>query len=429
MASKKTKIALGAAAAVLLLAGAYFLGRYLFDEQRLLDRLDSAIERGQPDKLLELLTAPEGQAPLERKAAEAMIVYFKANEDKKKALLGRLTEEADLLKADAIPAFADDDKSAFVYLSKTEGKRWGLYDGYELKLKLYSLPVTTNFGGSAILLNGKEAGTAGAGGSVLEVGPVLPGEHTIKVVYQGKYTKLEEERTVAVFPVGGGVGTVDVPLKGEYVSVFANNSSARIFINGQDLELAVGDGQRIGPIAIDGTNKMRLEVEYPWGITRSEEEAIDGDRLEFNLPSLTETVKEGAMEAAYSFLTSWYEAFRKRDAGSLRHAYPERANDLAAHFAEMVANDEFYSGEVRRAAFDLDSFRLDQYSDTEYSVSVQAKVDYSEAYYYGAYETKPEPIEGTQYTEYQLLYENGQWLVSGWMNLDAISTDNLKVFK
>jgi len=428
MASKNKKITIGAAALVLLTAaGLYFLGGYLTDGQRLLERFESSIDKGQPDKLLKLLSAPEGT--VERSTAEAIVGHLGKDEKAKQAVLSRLKTEIARLKEGAVQSFAEDGESAFVYVHKKERKRWLIYDDYELKLRSYKVPVNTNFGGAKIMLNGEEIGVAGVGGSTLQLGPLLPGKYAVKAVYAGKYTTLENEVTAELFPIGNSIDPIEVPLQGEYVDVFSNNGFARIFINGEDIGLTVGDGQRIGPIATDGSNTISVEADYPWGTTKSEERPIDSTRAEFELAALTDEAKEQIVDAAHAFVSSWYEAFRERDAGRLRHVHPDRKADLASHFAAMAAGDEHYLGEMRKAAFDRDSLRLHQLDASDYSVSVLARIDYEEAYYYGAYDYRPEPEAGEQTTNYWLRYENGEWIVFEWSDAgsEALSR-NVKVY-
>ncbi|MFC4600618.1 TcaA 3rd/4th domain-containing protein [Cohnella hongkongensis] len=430
MTSKNKKITIGAAAFVVLAAvGLYFLGGYLADGQRLIERFESSVEKRQPDKLLKLLAASEDGREVDRASAEGIVEFLRTDEEALRAVLSRLKTEISQLEDGAAQSFASDGGSAFVYAHKKEKKRWLFYDDYELKLRSYKVPVNTNFGGARILLNGEDAGIAGVDGSRLELGPLLPGEYTVKAIYAGKYTTLENEVRAKLFPLGGSVQPVEVPLKGEYVDIFANNSFARIIINGEDIGLTVDGGQRIGPIAVDGSNTIRLEVDYPWGTTQSEERPIDGTKQEFELSVLTSEAKEQILDAAHAFVASWYEAFRERDAQRLRSVHPDRRADLAGHFADMVAGDEHYTGELRSATFDRDSLRIDQLGASEYTVSVLARVEYEEAYYYGAFDLRPEPVAGAHTTIYRLQYENGGWLVSDWSDAgsEALSS-NVQIY-
>ncbi|XID92576.1 zinc ribbon domain-containing protein [Paenibacillaceae bacterium WGS1546] len=412
---------------VLLASGGYFLGKHWTDERRLLDRFESAVEKGQTDKLRGLLSAPGEEGEVGRETAEGLVEFMRDNPESMAALMVRLNRQAEHIRRGTVPASGAD--ASFLQLRKKEKKRWLIFDDYELRMESYPLAVRTNYDGVQIWMNGRLETTTGKQGEAVELGPYLPGKISIKAVYEGEYTTLERERTVNHFPVGTDDSVVDMELEGDYVDVYASNSFARIFVNGRDIELAVGDGQRIGPIAVDGTARMRVEVDYPWGTAASEELPVEGSRMTFDVPALTEEIKNEVMEAARDFARSWVDAFQARDAAKLRRVHPERLDGFAATFAEMRSNDEHYAGVFRGISFDLDSFKLNQYSESEYRVTVKAKVELEETFYYGAYGVKPDPVADASYTEHTAQYENGQWLVSGWTDTDEFGQENVKVYE
>ncbi|TFE19703.1 zinc ribbon domain-containing protein [Cohnella luojiensis] len=428
--SKKAKILIASGVVViLLLVGVYFLGKYLTDEQRLLDRFESAIEDGKADKLFDMLSASNSDTPFDQKTVDGIVKYLGSNKESLLTVMEQLKAEAKQLEAGDAETFANDADAAFLYLNMKNKKRWLIYNDYELKVKRYMIPVQTNFEGAKILVNGQEAATASGDGSSIEVGPFLPGEYEIKSVYEGEYTTLENKETVSLFPMASYEDSVKLVLEGDYVHVYSNYSNSRIFINGKDIGLAVEDGKEIGPIAIDGSNKMYVETEFPWGEIKSEEFAVDTDQLEFNVSELNDAMKEEIMSSAYDFVTSWMAAFQARDINALRHVHSDRVADFTEYFTDMVDSDEYYMGELHRITFDLDGFDVNQYSESEYTVSVKAQVDYSEIFYYSEYETDPVPVAGTNYTEYVLQYVDGQWLVSGWSPSYDVGTENTKVYE
>jgi uncharacterized membrane protein YvbJ len=416
---------------ILLIAGAYFIGKYLSDEQRLLDRFEHAVQTEEADKLFEMLSSSNDGIPFERKTADGIAEYLKADKAQLDTLMERLRSEGERLRLGEAQSFDNDEDSAFVYLSKKDKKRWLLFDDYEFKIKRYRIPVRTNYEGAAIRVNGEELATVGEDGSTVEIGPFFPGQYEIEAQYQGEYTTLASKEKVALFPMGSYEDTVDIELEGDYVNVSASNSFARIFINGVDIDLVVGDGQRIGPIAIDGSNKMRVEMEYPWGKTKSEELAIDTDRLAFEIDELDETDKEEIMDAAYDFASSWMDGFEARDVNKIRSVSPDRIADLSEYFADMVDTDEYYKGELRKLSFDLEGFDVNQYDEETYTASVKARLDYSEVFYYGGFGAEPELADGTNYTQYELQYSNGRWEVSDWSLTDSfdVGTLNTKVYE
>lgn len=414
---------------ILLLVGAYFLGKQLTDEQRLIARFEDAVRDGKTDKVTSMLSAPNKGVGFNQETAEGIVKYLQSNKETLDQLIDQLKSESVLLKGRPTASVEQERDTAFLYLHKKEGKRWFLYDDYELKINRYSIPVHTNFAGTKILIDGKEAGMAKGENETLELGTFLPGQYEIKAVYEGKYTTLESASTVSLFPMANNEDhTVELMLEGDYVEVQSNNSYAHIYINGEDIELAVGDGQRIGPIAVDGSNRMFVEVEYPWGKARSEELAVDSKLLEFKVPGLDDSLKNDIMSAAFDFVSSWMQSFREQK-NVLRHVHPDRSGDMLEYLTDMERSKESYIGELNRATFDLDSFKLNQFDEHDYSITVKAKLDYREVFYFREYETDPVPVEGSNYTEYQLQYVDGQWLVSGWSNVEGMGMENTKVYE
>ncbi|BBI31501.1 zinc ribbon domain-containing protein [Cohnella abietis] len=423
--TKKAKVLIASGLVViLLLAGTYFLGKYLTDEQRIIERFEKSITDKKSDKLFNLLSASNEDIKFEQKTADGIINHLSSNREDLFTVINQLKDEAKQLKSGDEEAFADNTDGAFVYLHKKEKKRWFLYNDYELKIKRYMIPVETNYEGAKILIDGSEAATANEAGSRIEIGPFLPGEYEIKAVYKGEYTTLEKKSTVALFPMSSYKDTVELMLKGEFIDVYANYSQSRIFINGKDIGLDVGDGQRIGPIAIDGSNLIYVEAEYPWGKVQSEEIAVNSDQIELSINALTKNAKEDITNAAHDFVYSMVDAYKARDTKPLKHVRSDLVDYFKEYFVEMVNNDQSYLGEIHRMTFNPDSFRINQLSADEYTISVKVQIDHNELFYYKEYTPDPVAVEGKSFNQYDLQYENGQWVVIGWgPDYDTVGTE------
>jgi uncharacterized membrane protein YvbJ len=326
-------------------------------------------------------------------------------------------------------AQAGNDEGAFLYLNKKAGKRWILFDDYELQVKRYMVPVQANFEGVRILVNGKEAGALDKVEDQLQVGPLLPGEHTIEAVYEGEYTTLKKVEKLALFPLAGYEDKVELMLEGEYVNITSNNPDARIFINGVNIELKVEGGQRIGPIAVDGSNTLFLEAAYPWATVLSDETPIDAVEQEIQLEALNDAEKENIMGATHEFVESWMKSLQALDPNTLLRASSDRIADIANYIEIMKVNGQQYIGTVQKMIIDRDSLVLVPLSDGGYLVQLKAQVDFSEITYHKLDNLNPVPIEGTMTNEYELVYDDGQWMVTNWYEAGRISTDNTKIFE
>lgn len=427
---KKSKLLLGSGLFIILLVtGAYFFGKYVTDEARLIKHFEQSAQGENSDNLYKLLSDANADIKFDQKSADGMIDFFKGNPKALTQVTDELKLQAEQLKSGEQEVFAEDEDSAFVYLHRKAEKRWLIFDDYELKVKRYMIPVQTNFEDAKILVDGKEAAAASGKEGPIEIGPFLPGEYSIAAVYEGEYTTLESKEKVSLFPLSGYEDTIELVLEGDYVDVYSNNPDARIFIDGEDIGLKVEEGQQIGPIAVDGSSKMRLKADYPWGTQESDELPIDSEQLEFVIEGLDDKAKAEIMSSTHEFLITWMQGMQTMDANILLRAHPDRIADLTDYIESMKVNGQQYIGTLNKLTFDLDSFILIPLEDGGYSAQVKAQVDYSEITYHKLNELNPVPLEGTTYSDYELEFDDGQWVVTNWFQSLDMGMKNTKVYE
>lgn len=425
--SKGAIVAVASGLVVIGLAvGAFFVGKYLTDEERLISRFENIATAGDGEKLYKLLADSNADSPFDRETADAMADYLKENDDAVEDLVSAFREQAADLKAGDVETFSGEDDAPFVYLEKKEKKKWLLYADYELKVQRYMIPVSSNFEGASIYVDGDKAAPVNADGSAVEVGPLFPGEHEVKVVYEGEYTTLENKQSVSLFPLDGYDDELYLDLQGEYVNVYADNASAKIFINGQDIGLTADGNEDIGPIALDGSNTVYVQADYPWGTVQTEERPLTEEYVEFSIDPMTDGVKEDIMTAMNECLASWVEALTKLDAGlakSMGGTLLERLND---NISTMQGNGSSYTGSYESIAYDLDSFRLYPSGDGQYSASVNVREVISEAILVpeSDYDLTPETYD----TQYLLEYRDGEWIATEAYTIYDFSTANTKSY-
>lgn len=409
-----------------LVVGAFFFGKYWTDEERLISRFEKIATAGDGEKLNKLLADANADAPFDRKTADAVADYLKDNDDAVEALVAAFREQATELKAGDVETFSGDDDAPFLYLGKKDKKKWLLYPEYELKIKRYMIPVSSNFEGASIYVDGDKSAPVQADGSAVEVGPLFPGEHEVKVVYEGEYATLENKQDVSLFPMHGYDDELYLDLQGDYVNVYADNTAAQIFINGKDTGLTADGNEAIGPIALDGSNAVYVQAEYPWGTVRTEERPLTEEYVEFRVDPMTDGLKDEIMTAMNECLASWTEALTKLDAGlakSMGGTLLQRLND---NISTMQGNGNSYLGSYDSITYDLDSFRLYPGGDGRYSASVNVREVISEAILVpeSDYDLTPETYD----TQYLLEYRDGEWIATEAYSTYDFSTANTKSY-
>lgn len=411
---------------ILLVVGAYFTGKYMTDEERLISKFERIAADGDADKLYKLLAGSNEDVKFDQETADEIAAYLKDNEDVIRELAEELRSEAEELKSGEVDTFREHEDAPFLYMEKKDKKKWLLFNDYELKLKRYMVPVWSNFDGASVEVDGIEAGQVSSEAS-REVGPLLPGKYEVKVVYEGEYTTLENKREVELFPMDEYDDSVELELKGDYISVYADNTEADIYINGQSIGLKADGAQEIGPISLDGSNTVYVQAEYPWGTSRSEEQQVTGEQLEFAIDPLADGEKETIMASANTFVKSWLEATQAKDSSLATNLNQEMLERLNNNLATYESYGQLYFGEISKLTYDLDSFEVYDNGDGEYSVSVKMREDYSEAIAYPDSDYELVPMSAD--LRFLLDYVDGDWIVTEVYNVYDFSDANTKIFE
>ena len=180
---------------------------------------------------------------------------------------------------------------------------------------------------------------------------------------------------------------------------------------------------------VDGSNLMQLEMDFPWGKVTSEELPIDSDELTFVVKGLNEEVNGDIMNAAHAFADSWMNALQTLDPNTLFHAHPDRIADLSTYIDIMTINGQRYIGSLEKMTFDLNSLALVPLDDGNYSAIIKAQVDANEITYHILDNLNPVPDKGSTTNEYELNYEDGQWIVVNWYETSGLSNGKTKVYE
>src|SRR5699024_8232241 len=120
-----------------------------------------------------------------------------------------------------------------------------------------------------------------------ELGPLTPGIHVVKAVYDTGFFHLDTEKEVELSDAGVA-SIVDLQLEGDNVSfdLLTNNydqlSSIGLYINGKETDYDLTEDSRVGPLLVDGSMNASFEAEFPWGTMKTEDMVIDDSLMSFN---------------------------------------------------------------------------------------------------------------------------------------------------
>ncbi|MCR8657089.1 TcaA 3rd/4th domain-containing protein [Paenibacillus endoradicis] len=179
------------------------------------------------------------------------------------------------------------DYYSMLTLVKEEGLL-GLFDTYKIAVQPYYFTLYTNQKGVVIKLDGKDILTSKSDDYTKVIGPLMPGSYKVDAQFDSEYVSLNTEKQV-MLPEDHN-HDIDLSIDAQYVYLESNHSEAKLYLNGKDTKLTVGDAYRFGPIASNGTMTVQANLDNKWGSLTSESVIIDGSSSYINLEILGYTI-------------------------------------------------------------------------------------------------------------------------------------------
>lgn len=164
----------------------------------------------------------------------------------------------------------------------------GLFDSYKIAVQPYYFTLYTNQKGVVIKLDGKDLVTSKSDNYTKVIGPLMPGSYSLDAQFDSEYVSLNTKKKV-LLPEDHNY-EIDLSIDAQYVYLESNYPEAKLYLNGKDTKLTVGDAYRFGPIASNGTMTVQANLDNKWGSLTSESITIDGSSSYINLEILGYTI-------------------------------------------------------------------------------------------------------------------------------------------
>ena len=259
--SKKTMITLSLLVFFVLAGlGTHLVLSTLYKPEKILTAFQAAVEKNDVHTMSEILENGYTEVEYTDKEIKAFISYLK-NENKIEEINKELYKELRKSKNGGVPSPIQDANGNDILLLEKGSKKLFLYQQYTLKVIPFEIFATSNYDNAKVQVNGKKAKKIEASEESISLGKFLPGHYEVKGTYKGEYTTLETEATVKAADVYENEVNAYLSFEGEYVSVYANQSDAILFINGKSTGKTVEELNHLGPVATDGS--MTLHAELP----------------------------------------------------------------------------------------------------------------------------------------------------------------------
>ena len=388
------------AGVMLLLVVLYVYGRQLYSESRSVLVFIDALQTEDAASLSASLITDKGNHAVDEETARKLLDYLAENNRIDEAI-------ADLQMG--YEGYMPDSRILAVV---KKGKHFGLYDRYRIAVATSEVRVSTNLEGTVITLGGQTVATADSDDYHAELGPFIPGTYELEAIYEGEYAHLRTEQKVEIAGADGMV-TADLLFNAGMLQVEANYENAAIYIDGMDTGAVTGGGDPLGPVALDGSNKVHAELAFPWGVAKSAPIPVGGETVQIRIDPNTDELKEAVMQAVSTCILTWTEAYNKLDPAVVMNLSEERRAELTASVEEYKAQGMKSETQEKKLIFDTDSIYVQQDEEGAYRAAASFQRTYATRYYTA--EETPPPFETyTDTMTYRLSFMDGEWVVGDW---------------
>lgn len=415
--SKKQKLTfIIAGLAAVLLFGLYKLGESLTSNERLITKFEEAVLENDEKALAKVLSSNNKKLVIDEKSVKGLIKYYKENPEIADETFESLKRQANILDAAEKAKQTDSDdlledvlfSGYFVNLEK-DGKTF-IYDRYQINIDPVYLSLGTNFKDTELYIDGKKVGKATKPEFEATYGPYVPGLHKVEAKLKTDFIDLTTNETI-LFSQTEGKQQEDIYLEADQVAVDIPEELAdqkvALYINGKDVGVNLSESPTFGPVLMDGTMKMAVEAEFPWGKVKSEEVAIEDDYI---TPSfISKEMKETFMNSFHNYFTEWADAYTSLDPTKLTTTTPTLAQEIVS---EATEEKEYGYGIQAKHTASYFNPEIDlEFYDDKWTAYVEAKIIRDYDYYYE--DETPELEEMEDYYQAQFSYDSkaGTWLI------------------
>jgi uncharacterized membrane protein YvbJ len=346
-----------------------------------------------------------------------MVSYWHSHPEELSNLIGVLKQQVQLIEnGQGQSAFM---KQFDLNIEKS-GKSWLFFDEYELTVKPYWVTISANFPNTKLYMNDQEIGTLKRSGQSMVFGPFAPGNYSLKAVVKGGDQPVEYIQPLKLINDQRQLVSVELKIPAGTVRLKSNYVNAEVVLNGKESKRFVGNGLVVGPLALNGSNKVQLQRVFPWGTSKSE--VIDlkqsGDLYIPIQPGKEDSIQQRLIATINLYNKSWVSAFSTLDSSKFDKVTDKKRAALVRQLERAKAAGTSYKGKLVKIDYDLNSFQV--YMTDKSYVQYLANVDVVETYN-DVVEISKSPLR------YTLIYVNGEWRVDGSQTIEGLNSSNLSV--
>ncbi|WP_246476494.1 zinc ribbon domain-containing protein [Salicibibacter cibi] len=353
----------------------YQITASIFDQHRAVDQFEEALTEGDTEQLAAMVTSSDPGMEMESDDFQGLVQYMEGNASFVNEEISSLRQQAEYMDHED-EEFAANSADNSLFQLNSDSNNWNIFDAYSFEVPPFYINITTNEADTAIYLDEEEIAVADQDDFSQEIGPIAPGQYTVKAELDHDYVTLEEEEELNLIEAPQDQIQVDLNLDGEYIHIDSNEPEADVYVNGDALDMTVEElDSELGPVVTDGSMTIHAEHDYPWGSASSEEEEITGTNVSLEIPTVSEELKDQLMDMVNENVDTWADAYQNLDEDQYVQVTDQYIDSMNEEFDRMDDADNSWDGELQDIVYDLDSFSMNDNED-QYTTTFDANVHY-----------------------------------------------------
>ncbi|WP_125152304.1 TcaA 3rd/4th domain-containing protein [Clostridium rectalis] len=363
--NKKTMFFLSMFSLIIMISIGYWFGMLVGSKERVINGFEKAVIAKNKRAILKYVQLDSDIIKLNSKSIEPFMRYINDNPDSIKN------------KINILRYSSGENSKEIINLKSKKG-----IIGYKYKILISPVyaDITTNLKDMEVFLDGKFYYKSDKDNYIKSIGPLVPGIYKVEgklKTYNGQIkdlksiTFLEKKNKISIEP------------KISKISIDSINEEAQVFINGENTNKLVKEFKNIGPIPMDGSFKVYIQQQFPWGKINSEEiEIKDLSNIKLKINPVNDELKENLSSILKEFYYNGFQAVNKVNKSMMINSSDEIKNKFFDVYGDNrgVLKEEFFLKKLT-----IDESVIEVKEDKEsYYISIVASIVYKkEKSFYG----------------------------------------------
>lgn len=214
-------------------------------------------------------------------------------------------------------------------------------------------------------------------------GPLIPGIYKVEAVFEGKYGQAKKAKNIILNDMHGDDTNLDIDVNVSNVKFFVDNydelnlSKAHILLGEEKIKIdKEGYTKEVGPVVLDGSQKVHTIVTMPWGEVKSSPMNIESSEMELHAEVLNKDQYKTLKETLKDFGENYVQAFAKKSTKPLKST----SDDVKSYIMDDFPGNTFYSGKFEKVEIDRSSIQVDKEAKQP-QIEIAAQYYFQEAFH------------------------------------------------